>query len=145
MKKLINIALVISQSLLVFLFAYTSISKLLSFRIFRNALSHSPVIGTYASLVGYALPALELFVAVLLLLPSAKRMALYISFVLLMIMTVYLGVLVLLTPHLPCACGGVISQLSWKQHIVLNCFFLLLNAFLIIKNQQQSREYAENL
>jgi hypothetical protein len=29
--------------------------------------------------------------------------------------------------NLPCSCGGIISKLSWKQHILFNLFFIMLS------------------
>jgi hypothetical protein len=29
--------------------------------------------------------------------------------------------------NLPCSCGGIISKLSWKQHIIFNLFFIVLS------------------
>jgi hypothetical protein len=42
------------------------------------------------------------------------------------IFTVYIGCMLLFAPDLPCSCGGIIRQLSWKQHLLLNLFLLVL-------------------
>jgi hypothetical protein len=40
--------------------------------------------------------------------------------------TGYIGFMLLSNIELPCSCGGVISSLSWKNHLVFNILFLLL-------------------
>ena len=37
------------------------------------------------------------------------------------------------SPYVPCSCGGIVSALSWTQHLILNigltlaCLFAMLN------------------
>jgi hypothetical protein len=79
-----------------------------------------------AGIVGWSLPAVELVVSVLLFLPFTKKLGLYLSFGLMVLFTAYISYMVMFTPHLPCSCGGVIKQLSWKQHLVFNAFFIVV-------------------
>jgi hypothetical protein len=37
---------------------------------------------------------------------------------------------------LPCSCGGIISSLSWRQHIIFNGVFILLAITGIIFSKQ---------
>jgi uncharacterized membrane protein len=134
--------LIVTTALLVFLFGYTAVSKLLSFDQFKNTLSRSPWIKSFASLVAYGLSVSELIVSVLLLMPATRYSGLRLSLVLLCLMTIYIVAMVLTSSHLPCACGGVISQLGWKGHIVFNSFFIFINviALIIYKRQEVSRK-----
>jgi phage shock protein PspC (stress-responsive transcriptional regulator) len=38
----------------------------------------------------------------------------------------YILLMLISDERLPCSCGGVLQQLSWKQHLIFNLFFLLL-------------------
>jgi hypothetical protein len=119
----LNAAFIISI-LLIFLFAYTGSSKLLDSKGFAAVLSKIPLIGRGAGIVAILLPLAELLIVLLLLFERTRLVGLYASLVLLSIFTVYLVYMVLAVPKLPCSCGGVISTMSWKQHIVFNAVFI---------------------
>lgn len=112
--------------LLILLFAYTAFNKLLDIHRFETVLSMAPLIGKYSPLFAILIPSLELTIVLLVLLPRTQRIGLISAFTLLILFTAYLIYMVLSYPNLPCSCGGVIQQLSWKQHIVFNIFFILL-------------------
>lgn len=122
------------SALLIFLFTYTAVSKLLDLDGFRSVLAQSPLIGPGAGALAILLPFAELGVCLLLLFPTTRFAGLYTSFVLLVLMTGYLGFMVLYAPHLPCSCGGVISSLSWKEHIVFNGGILGLNLWGLVRD-----------
>lgn len=111
--------------LLILLFAYTAFSKLLDIHRFESVLSRAPLIGNHAAILAVLVPAVELMIVLLLLVPRTQRTGLIAATALLMVFTVYLVFMVLTDPDLPCSCGGVIQQLSWKQHIVFNFCFIL--------------------
>jgi hypothetical protein len=110
------------------LFGYTALSKLLEYDRFRAVLSASPLIATGAGALAAAIPVVELAVVLLLILPRTRLAGLVLSFALLVLFTSYLGYMVLYAPHLPCSCGGVISALGWRAHLLLNGVLLLLTA-----------------
>lgn len=112
--------------LLILLFVYTATSKFLEFSSFRYVLSGSPLIGSMAPVVAWAIPALEYAICLLLFFPLTRYWGLLASFVLMLLFTGYIGYMLAFSPQLPCSCGGVIRQLSWKQHLVFNIFFTLL-------------------
>lgn len=124
MKKSTTIEII--YGLLILLFVYTAASKLLSYKSFVAVLDQSPLMQGKAVTVGWLLPVVELGVSVLLFLPSTKELGLYLSFGLMVLFTAYIAYMVMFTPHLPCSCGGVIKQLSWKQHLLFNVFFILV-------------------
>lgn len=123
-KRLIEII----AALLVFLFIYTGISKLIDYTTFRQQLGQSPFITFYAPVIAWALPVGELVIAVLLLMPRWRLQGLYLSFFLLCLFTFYLGAMLRLSYYIPCSCGGVLQALSWPAHIVFNVVFILLSA-----------------
>lgn len=117
----------IISSLLLLLFLYTGLSKLINHRTFAFVLSQSPLLHPFSGLLAIVLPLLEIVIAVMLFLPVTRLKAMYASFVLMLLLTVYLSGMVAFTHDLPCNCGGVIQKLSWQQHIVFNLFFLFLS------------------
>lgn len=121
------------SALLILLFTYTGLSKFIDQERFAFTLSRSPLLQPFASFIAWALPLAELFIALLLFIPRLQQWGLRLSLVLLVAMTLYLGYMVLFSSDLPCACGGVISQLSWGQHILFNLGFVALTAYAIIR------------
>src|SRR6478672_3526815 len=110
MKRIVTTEFI--SSLLVFLFGYTAISKLLSINLFEAVLEQSPLISSGAAMLAWQIPLVELFIVLLLIFSSTRIMGLWMSGIMLFLFTVYLCYMVLFTPNLPCSCGGVISSLS---------------------------------
>ncbi len=122
-----NTAIPIIRFLLIFLFVYAATSKLAGHAMFRVQLTRFPVLGGYGSFLSWCIPAAEYIVVVLLFIPRWFLTGLYASATLLFLFTAFLIVMVSFNTNLPCSCGGVIAQLSWKQHIAFNLFFLGLS------------------
>lgn len=120
-------AIKIICTLLVFLFAYAAISKLLDYSTFHVQLSQSPYITRFADVIAWALPVIELIVAVSFAFSSLRLFAFYAVLFLLSLFTAYLVAMLNFSYYIPCSCGGLLSSLSWKQHIVFNIVFILLS------------------
>lgn len=125
MKKTILTEICIA--LLVLLFAYTSASKFLDHHrfVFQMGLAPLPLMKAIAPVLGWLMPGLEALIATGLLLERYRLRALYASVLLLLAFELYITGMLLSGLNLPCTCGGVISALSWKQHLVFNLFFIL--------------------
>ena len=134
-----NLIIEIISSLLILLFVYTAISKLLDFTNFKSVLSRSPLIGGKAVFVAFALPITELLVALLLFIPRTRLWGLRGSVALMTVFTIYLAYMISFSPHLPCSCGGVLKQMTWRQHLVFNIFFLLLSISGAILKRKENR------
>lgn len=115
-------------SALIFLFGYTAISKLLGYQVFRVVLETMPVIKPFAQWISWLLPAVELVIALFLILPKYRLEGLTAAFVLMTLLTGYLLWMIMFHKERPCNCGGVLQMLSWKQHVVFNLFFTALAA-----------------
>ena len=124
--------------LLVLLFVYAAVTKLLDYNNFKIQLSKSPLLKGSATYIAVLLPLLELLAAGMLIFPSSRKTALVISFLLLLLFTLYITYMLMTEKKLPCSCGGVLKQMTWKQHIIFNVFFLLI-AFWGIKTENKSR------
>ena len=122
MKRVVTTELI--SSLLILLFVYTGLSKVLSIEHFRAVLGQSPVISSGAGMLAWQVPLTELGIALLLFFPATRLFGLWASLVLLCFFTLYLVYVLVFVPHLPCSCGGVIGSLGWKEHVVFNVFFI---------------------
>src|SRR5882724_9731308 len=109
---------------LVFLFVYTATSKLFHLNVFQFQLNRYPWIRHVATTLVWAVPVIELAAAGLLLARRVRRIGFYVSFILMMLFTLYLALMLGSEKHLPCSCGGVIAWMSWRQHLVFNLFFI---------------------
>ncbi|MCK0160084.1 MauE/DoxX family redox-associated membrane protein [Allomuricauda sp. F6463D] len=123
--------------LLTILFMYTAVSKLNHLDLFQWRLERMPYISSYASLISWAVPFLELVIAGLLWFTRYRTLALYASLVLLGSFTTYIIVVLKYSDSIPCSCGGVISALGWKDHILLNISFMVLALLGIIWSKKQ--------
>ncbi len=115
-------------ALFILLFVYTACSKLLQYEQFKGMLSKSPLISQYSGLLSIAIPITELIIAMLLFFPRTRREGLILSLLLMMLFTIYIAYMMLFSSHLPCSCGGIVQKLSWKQHLFLNLFLIVIAA-----------------
>lgn len=119
-------------ALLIFLFVYTGISKLYDRSFFEAQLHLYPFISDFSVMLSWLLPFVELFTALLLIIPKFRLTGLFISFILLFMFTTYLISMLITKSDLPCSCGGIIQSFSWTQHVIFNSCFIILTATGII-------------
>jgi hypothetical protein len=120
-------------ALLICLFIYASISKLLVFDEFKWQLFNQPIPGWSASILVWLLPVSELTVAGLLLNATTRLLGLYGSLLLMIIFTTYVGlVLADSFGRIPCSCGGILKKMGWGTHLIFNIFFVLLSLIGIV-------------
>jgi hypothetical protein len=130
----------IACALLITLFAYTALAKLADYSNFQFGLSESPFIAPMANVLAWGVPATELLIAVMLVIPASRLAGLYASCILMFLFTVYIAAMLAFGTDIPCSCGGVVEDMSWPAHIVFNSFFVLLSAVAIWLQRQQKRK-----
>jgi hypothetical protein len=118
-------------ALLIILFIYAGLTKLITYEKFRWDLLGHKVLVPYAHTIAWAIPGFEILIAFLLLIKKTRVLGLYLSFGLLAIFTAYIIYMFNFYELAPCSCGGVISKLSWGQHVVFNIFFTVLSLIAI--------------
>lgn len=123
-----QIVVAIISLLLVLLFSYAAISKMLEFHKFMGQLKSSPLLQPVSGVLTWFIPSAELYAVILLLIPSWRRSGLLMSAVLMTVFTLYISVMLVFFDKLPCSCGGVFERMSWNQHLVFNIVFTLLAA-----------------
>ncbi|MGX5688489.1 MauE/DoxX family redox-associated membrane protein [Arcticibacter tournemirensis] len=123
MKRMLS---VIVPYLFVFLFVYTAYAKLTDHAAFASVLSKSVIIGAQAEAFAWLIPLSELAISLLLVIPKTVRAGLYASLALMLGFTIYLIIMMQVQQNLPCHCGGVISRMTWGQHIGFNTGWIML-------------------
>ncbi len=122
-----NLLIHIITGLLVFLFAYTGVSKLADHTRFIIEMNRQPLPSFLNDILVWAIPITALSISALLILDVTRLAGLYASLVLMAVFTFYTAIVLLnFFDHIPCSCGGIISTLSWPGHLVLNVFFVVL-------------------
>lgn len=114
------------SAIFIFLFVYTALSKIYTYTLFEQTLEGTPLIGPVSTYIAVLLPIIELLVSLLLFIPRTRKWGLYSTFTLMLVFTLYVGYMIIFTPHRPCTCGGVIEKMTWAQHLVFNIVFTLL-------------------
>ena len=128
----------IISALLVLLFLYAGLSKFLTFQTFIGEMNNQPFPNWMTPYLVWSIPSIEIILAAALIFEKTRRPALWGSFVLMMLFTLYTAaVLLRFFPYVPCSCGGVISKLTWPQHLVFNLFFvgLALTGLLLMRKK----------
>ncbi|ANF52949.1 hypothetical protein A0O34_21555 [Chryseobacterium glaciei] len=125
--------------LLVVLFLYTGISKLVDFKTFTYDLNNQPFPNSFTPFLKWAVPLSEIAIVGTLMFEKTRIIGLYASLVLMSMFTIYTAlVLFHVFEYVPCSCGGVIKHLSWPQHLVFNSFFVVIT-FMAIKYQRTKK------
>jgi putative oxidoreductase len=122
-------------ALLIFIFAYAAISKFFNYEIFRYNLKDTPLVGDKAPVIAIILSVVNLIPVILLSIPQSRKAGLLYSFILLLFYSGYIGYSLLTATQLPCSCSGIVSWLTWKQHLWADLAFAALAfiAFLLSK------------
>lgn len=132
-------AIVVIQVLLILLFTYASISKLMDYNNFKFQLGRSPYVTNMSGFVAWALPLVELVTAALLTFEPTVRVGLYFSFFLMVLFTGYIYAMLHYSYFVPCSCGGILSNLDWHSHFIFNMFFTALSLIGIFLIHRKSK------
>ena len=114
------------------LFVYAAMSKLLDFENFGRQLGQSPMLSAFAGWISWLVPGLEIGLALLLFVSQLRLIALFASYLLMGMFTVYIYILLHYSAFVPCSCGGILESLTWNEHMVFNTVFLLIAAIAIL-------------
>jgi hypothetical protein len=118
----------IISSLFILLFVYAALTKLLDYENFKVQLANSPILTKISGFTAVFIPSAEILTAVFLAKSRFREVALYSSLALMTVFTAYIIAILQFSYTIPCSCGGVLSRLSWEDHLVFNTGFLVLAA-----------------
>ena len=145
MKKINKLPITdIISALFILLFVYTAATKLIEHESFRAVLEQSPLIGVKANILSWLIPMVELITATLLFIPSFRKWGFASSLILMLLFTCYITYMILFATNLPCSCGGVISRMTWPQHLMFNIFITALAAIALRVSFRNKRFIAIN-
>ena len=123
-----QVLLEVIVSLLVLLFLYASISKFLDFKTFIKETNNQPLPNSWTPFLVWIIPCSEVAISLALLFERTRLAGLYGSLVLMGVFSIYALIILLHAfSYIPCSCGGIIKRLTWRQHLVLNLFFVGLS------------------
>ncbi|KAA2238907.1 hypothetical protein F0L74_22085 [Chitinophaga agrisoli] len=112
--------------LLIVLFTHAALIKLLDYSTFRHQLMEYPLLSPFAGFIAWALPAVELITAVLLIRARTYFAGFTLSLILMTGLSSY--IIFLLNSHydVPCACQGLLGFTSWPAQLKFNMIFTLV-------------------
>lgn len=132
--------LLLINIILASLFAYTAYEKIMDHERFMNGIAKVELIGKFAFFISWAVPIVELLIAVLILIPETAKIGLWCFLGVMIIFTMYILIALIWTSKLPCHCGGVIETLTWTEHLWFNIGFILLSTMSIHLNNTSNKE-----
>jgi hypothetical protein len=127
------------SALLILLFLYASVSKFLDFKTFFKEMYNQPLPKSWTPFLVWFIPCSEILLSAALIFERTRLLGLYGSLMLMGLFTIY-AILILshVFPYVPCSCGGVIKRLTWRQHLVLNLFYVTLSIIGVIAQRKKS-------
>lgn len=126
--KFKEVVVEIISVLLILLFVYSALSKVLEFQNFQAQLGQSPLLSAYTGFISYAVLIVEFTIALLLAFSKTRFIGLLSSFLLMVMFTAYIIVILNYSSFVPCSCGGILEKLGWKEHLIFNVVFTILAA-----------------
>jgi len=130
--------------LLIILWCYAAVSKFADYQTFKLQLGKSPLLTRFASTIAIGVPIVELLIAIALTITRYRTLGLYSSLFLLTLFIAYIVAILNFSYYIPCSCGGLLSALSWKEHIVFNASFSGATIFAIILNSRHQDSISAN-
>lgn len=127
--KLLSLELI--RYALIILLLYTAYHKLIDLEAFEENVLRSKIIFEYSKILKYALPIIEILIAVILFLDKSLIYGLYSSLFLMVCFTFYLIALNNFSLFYGCSCGGIFNTMSYLQHVIVNFVIIIMNTIAI--------------
>lgn len=133
----------IASTSYILLFSYAAAAKLMDTNLFTIQLGRQIFSPALVPFLVWGIPLLELAIVALLIIPRYRLLGLKAATGLMIIFTGYITLVKFgAFEKMPCSCGGVISKMSWTQHLYLNLAFLLLGGAALILNLKRREVHA---
>ncbi len=114
-------------ALLVILFIYTALSKILDEDTFRKQMLNQPLPDALKQNLFWLVPVSEITTSIFLIMKPVRLYGFVLAFLLMLAFTLYVGLILTNTfAYIPCSCGGILNTLSWEAHLIFNIVFTLL-------------------
>ncbi|TCD07676.1 hypothetical protein EZ449_14165 [Pedobacter frigidisoli] len=117
----------ICAALLVFLFSYAAISKLMSYNISRKEMLNQVFLHDTAIVLTWLIPVIEFCITIMLLFPQLRKLSFLSALTLLSTFSFYITISMSgIFGRIPCSCGGILGQMSYGIHLLFNTFFMAI-------------------
>ena len=117
----------ICRLLLILLWSYVTVAKLSDFEAFTFSLSRQPLPQWSVGIISIGIPLVEIIAILLLISEKLKRTGFIVSLVLMLAFSVYVALaLTGAFGKIPCSCGGIISSLGWRDHLLFNLGYVII-------------------
>lgn len=130
----------IISSLLILLFVYAAVSKLLDYSTFKLQLAKSPFITDFAGIIAWGVPVTEIIIGLLLSLKKTRLIGLYLSLFLMTAFSSYIFMMLHYSYYIPCSCGGILSKMGWNTHFWFNIAFTIASIAGILTHTNTSKK-----
>lgn len=132
--------------LFILLFTYAAFNKLIDIEKFQIQIGQSPLL-TGFEWIAFVVPPVEVALAIMLVIPKLRLIALYGAFNLMIMFTAYIVAILNFSFYIPCSCGGVLDKLGWKEHLIFNTafVFLALVGILVQSNKSSKNDSAKTV
>lgn len=138
-NQITRITLEAISILLILLFTYASLTKLLEYDTFKLQLSKSPYITKFAGILAWALPLLEIAVSLSLSIRKYRLIGYYAALFLMVMFSAYIFSMLKFSYYIPCSCGGVLNNMDWTTHFWFNISFVILSILGILLSPRPDR------
>lgn len=110
------------------MFLYTAFSKYFDWASFKQAMENQHFTQVNTKVLIIVLPPVEIVTGTLLIFQRTRQIGFYISLLLMILFTGYVGLILLGYFSIePCPCGGALKEMTWLQHFTFNLFFLAIS------------------
>jgi putative oxidoreductase len=111
------------STLLVVLYIYTAVSKLIELPEFRAQMHNQEIPKWLADILVITLPPVEILTALALVFNRTRFAGFWLSVFLMTLFTGYVGLIIAgFYSRMPCSCGGVLKSMGWNTHLAFNLF-----------------------
>jgi hypothetical protein len=135
----------VAGPLLILLFAYAAASKLMIYNKFVVQIGQSPILAGISPWLAWLIPAVELIICILLLLPAWRLIGFYAATILMVLFTLYIGAVLTFSPEVPCSCGGILNQMGWTTHLAFNIVFTGISLAGLLVEKQLKKNGDDNV
>lgn len=118
------------------LFCYAAIVKVGDLDKFKTEAGQSPLLTDFVGSIVVLVPMSEITAIVLLFFEKTRIWGMYFSLFLMASFTAYVIDIMRFASYVPCSCGGILSDMNWSQHLVVNIVFTALALTGVIVEEQ---------
>lgn len=113
--------------ILILVWAYTFVSKVLDFDTFARQIKGAYLLSAAGGILPYLLQVVHVGIVILLLNKSWRRMGLLVSLSVIIAYTAYLIYILKFAPSIPCSCIAVLRSMNWADQLYFNSGVLAIN------------------